>query len=256
MSYDLLVFDAKTAPNKRDEFLDWYDVRTEWEGEESYDNPANTTPELRAWFMEMIQKYPPMNGPFAPDSFPDDESLVSDYSIGSELIYVAFAWSNAEKAFFDMKALAAKHGVGFFNISSDSSDVWGPDGMGNLRLLPLVSWPQRPWHERCSEVLQLDVGSAGRFGARAIASLATLYGAFLSGSYFIVFSVLSIPIGARNLPGRGMDLMAALAFFLLSLFAFVQCWRKPPFTALSISIAIASILGPIVIRLFVHGSAR
>ena len=134
MSYDLLVFDAKVAPLLRDEFLEWYDVETEWEDEEGYDDPQRCTPELRAWFLEMIQKYPAMNGPLAPEDIPEDDSVVSDYSLGRHAIYIAFSWSKAEQAFEDTKAMAAKHGVGFFNVSSDTSDVWMPDSQGGLQL--------------------------------------------------------------------------------------------------------------------------
>jgi hypothetical protein len=134
MSYDLLVFDAKAAPPERDAFIEWYDAKTEWEDDEEYGDLARCTPELRAWFMEMIQKYPAMNGPLAPQELPEDDSMVTDYSLGQEVIYIAFSWSKAEQAFEDTKAIAAKHGVGFFNVSSDTSDVWLPDGQGGLHL--------------------------------------------------------------------------------------------------------------------------
>ena len=134
MSYDLLVFDAKAAPQDRGEFLEWYDAQTEWEDEDGYDDPERSAPELRTWFMEMIEKYPPMNGPFAPSDLPVDDSTVTDYSVGRHVIYIAFSWSKAEQAFEETKALAAKHGLGFFNVSSDTSDVWVPNGQSDLKL--------------------------------------------------------------------------------------------------------------------------
>lgn len=134
MSYDLLVFDTKAAPQERDEFLEWYDTQTEWEDEDGYDDPKRSAPALRAWFMEMIQKYPPMNGPFAPQDLPGDDSAVTDYSLGQLVIYMAFSWSKAEQALEDTMALAAKHGLGFFNVSSDTSDVWVPNSQGGLEL--------------------------------------------------------------------------------------------------------------------------
>lgn len=132
MSYDLLVFDASVAPQDREEFLDWYDEITEWE-DGPYDNPDRLSPNLRAWFMEAIASYPPMNGPFVRQDV-SDEQPTTDYSLAPSLIYITFSWSVAEQAFARTKELAAKHGVGFFNISSDTSDVWVPDGCGGLTL--------------------------------------------------------------------------------------------------------------------------
>ena len=132
MSYDLMVFRKEAAPNTRTEFMKWFDDQTEWREEHSYDDPANTSTELRNWFMEMVRTFPAMNGPFASD---DDENLyVSDYSIGKDVIYVAFAWSLAEQAYRTMLELAAKHGVGFFDVSSDNGDILLPEN-GELATL-------------------------------------------------------------------------------------------------------------------------
>lgn len=132
MSYDLLVFDASAAPQGREEFLDWYDELTEWE-DGPYDDPDTLSPKLRAWFMEIIETYPPMNGPLARHDLKEGQQA-ADYSLAPPLIYIAFSWSVAEQAFARTKELAAKHGVGFFNVSSDTSDVWNPDGNGRLVL--------------------------------------------------------------------------------------------------------------------------
>ena len=132
MSYDLMVFAAEAAPREREEFLDWYDERTEWEEPQGYDDPERSTPALRAWFMEMIETFPAINGPFATDDM--DAPALSDYSIGEELIYVAFGWPMAEKAYATAFALAAKHGLGFLDASGESGAVWLPDGKGGLAL--------------------------------------------------------------------------------------------------------------------------
>jgi hypothetical protein len=134
MSYDLMVFAPEVAPKDREAFMSWNDEQSEWEEEHSYDDPEVSTPALRAWFLEMIQSYPAMNGPFSSDDLPEDEASVTDYSVGQSVIYAAFAWSKAEEAYQAMFSLAAKHGVGFFNASSDNSEVWLPDGKGGLSL--------------------------------------------------------------------------------------------------------------------------
>ncbi len=125
-----MVFRKEAAPKTRIDFMKWYQEQTKWTEAHSYDDPANTSPELRNWFMEMIQTFPAMNGPFASDD--DDNPNVSDYSVGKDVIYVAFAWSIAEQAYNKMLALAEKHGVGFFDVSSDNGDILFPDN-GKLK---------------------------------------------------------------------------------------------------------------------------
>ena len=132
MSYDLMVFRKEAAPKTRTDFMKWYQDQTEWTEEHSYDDPANTSTELRNWFVEMIQTYPAMNGPFASDD--DDNQNVSDYSVGKDVIYVSFAWSLAEQAYNKMLELAEKYGVGFFDVSSDNGDIFFPD---NGKLKPI-----------------------------------------------------------------------------------------------------------------------
>ena len=134
MSYDLLVFAPEHAPTEREAFLAWWDRQAEWSEDHDYENPGVSTPALRAWFMEMIEAFPQMNGPYAPEELPEDDSAVTDYSIGRESIYAAFAWSKVEQAYNRVFALAGKHKVGFFDASSETSAVWLPDGSGGLKL--------------------------------------------------------------------------------------------------------------------------
>jgi hypothetical protein len=124
MSYDLMVFRNEAAPRAKTDFMKWYKDQTEWAEEHSYDDPKNTSTELRNWFMEMIQTFPAMNGPFASDD--DDNPNVSDYCVGKDVIYVGFAWSLAGQAYDKMLELAEKHGVGFFDVSSDNGDILFP----------------------------------------------------------------------------------------------------------------------------------
>jgi hypothetical protein len=131
MSYDLMVFAPEAAPKDHESFLEWYEAQTQWTEPHRYDNPEVATTQLRSWFMDMIQSFPPMNGPFAPED-PVDESITTDYSIGNFVIYSGFAWSKAEQAYETMFRLAKKHGVGFFNASSPEPEVWFPDSNGEL----------------------------------------------------------------------------------------------------------------------------
>ena len=130
MSYDLMVFDSKAAPRNRSAFLEWYRQQTRWSEPHGYDNPDIPSPALRAWLLEMIKTFPPMNGPLASDDV--DDPKVTDYSIGETVIYAAFAWSQAELAYHQMFELATKHQVGFFDVSSTDGDIWFPDPDGKF----------------------------------------------------------------------------------------------------------------------------
>ena len=84
--------------------------------------------------MEMKEKFPPMNGEYAPndDALDDDENLelhMVDYSIGYNVIYAVFSWSVADEAYELMRSLAQKHKVGFFDVSGDDGDIISPDGI-------------------------------------------------------------------------------------------------------------------------------
>lgn len=124
MSYDLMVFDPAAAPRDRDDFLRWYDTQTEWSEGHSYGDPQVTTPALASWFAEMAQAFSPMNGPLASKDY--DNPKVTNYSIGRSVIYAAFAWSQAETAFEAVYRLAAKHGVGFYDVSAEEGEIRVP----------------------------------------------------------------------------------------------------------------------------------
>ncbi len=128
MSYDLMVFRAEAAPRSRPEFMIWYAQQTEWGEEHTYDDPANCSVELRNWFMDMIEIFPALNGPLAVDD-PDNYN-VTDFCIAKDVIYAAFSWSVAEKAYEIMKEKAEQHKVGFFDVSAEDGDILFPNENG------------------------------------------------------------------------------------------------------------------------------
>lgn len=112
----------------------WYEKQTEWGEEHDYQTISVSSPSLQNWFMEMKEKFPPMNGEYAPsdDALDEDEDLelrMVDYSIGHDVIYAAFSWSVADEAYELMRSLAEKHKVGFFDVSADDGDIILPDGI-------------------------------------------------------------------------------------------------------------------------------
>lgn len=119
-----MVFEPTVAPASKAEFLVWYDKQTEWGESHSYDNPAVTTPNLRQWYEAMLAEFPAMNGPDSDENV--DSPRVSDYTIGQLIIYVAFAWSQAEVAYKAARSAAEVAGVGFFDASGRNSEIWLP----------------------------------------------------------------------------------------------------------------------------------
>jgi hypothetical protein len=128
VSYDLMVFEPDEAPRDRNAFLDWYRLQTQWPEDHAYNDPAETTERLAAWYAEMRRDFPNMNGPGAPGVDEDDHPhpRLTDYAIGRSVIYAAFAWSQAESAYAAVRTLAVKHRVGFFNVSARDGEVWFP----------------------------------------------------------------------------------------------------------------------------------
>ena len=127
MSYDLVVFEKSIAPASKVEFLDWYEEQVEWKEDHDYDSIEVSSSKLKNWFLDMIKLFPPMNGDFdMDDALENDQELESrftDYSIGKNLIYAGFAWSQAETAYNTMLMLALKHDVGFFDVSGTGAII-------------------------------------------------------------------------------------------------------------------------------------
>lgn len=133
MSYDLMVFAPDAAPAKRPAFLDWYEAQTEWPEDHGYDDPAIAAPALQAFYAELAADFPP-----APAAGPDanaDADSGTDYTIARSLIYISFLdWDRIDAAHETVTRLAARHALGFFDVSSDLAEVWLPDRKGGLRI--------------------------------------------------------------------------------------------------------------------------
>jgi hypothetical protein len=128
MSFDLMVFAPGAAPSGRAAFLDWYEQQTAWGDDKAYDDPALAAPALQAFYAELSREFPA-----APEE-PEEESG-TDYTIGSDLIYMSFLdWDKIERAHEAVLSLAAKHGLGLFDVSSDLAEAWLPDSKGGLRI--------------------------------------------------------------------------------------------------------------------------
>jgi hypothetical protein len=121
-----MVFEPNAAPAGHAQFVGWYEKQTQWDEGHSYDDLAVSPDKLRAWFIEIIQAFPPLNGPLSQQDLPEDEASATDYSVGKSAIYCSFAWSKAEQAYDTVFELAQKHRVGLFDVSSGNEEVWLP----------------------------------------------------------------------------------------------------------------------------------
>jgi len=143
MSYDLAVFDPRDDLRDPTAFSKWYRARTSWEGEVHFDEAPNSTASLQAWLQEMLELFPPMNGTRRP-SFEDAErwDRAADYAIAPDLIYVSFSSAKAGFVYDTVYRLAAKYGVGFYNVSDSQGEVWFPRPEGGLESLFALSGTQ------------------------------------------------------------------------------------------------------------------
>ncbi|MDK1361149.1 hypothetical protein QNO00_12855 [Arthrobacter sp. zg-Y1219] len=121
MAYDILAFDPGSVTDDAD-FPVWWDKQLEWSEGHSYDDASVTTPALKEFYKELIQTFPPMNGPHSPTNEEiganaDLEDRLTDYSIGTTVVYGAFAWSQDAMARLLFTSLAAKHGVAVALVS-------------------------------------------------------------------------------------------------------------------------------------------
>lgn len=129
MTYDILAFDPDSVTDA--EFPAWWEKQVEWSEGHSYDDASVTTPSLRAFYRELIQTFPPMNGRDCPtdeeiDADPDLEDRLTDYSLGTSVVYGAFAWSQDSTARSLFTSLAAKHGVAVALVSDGGAILRPP----------------------------------------------------------------------------------------------------------------------------------
>lgn len=122
-----MVFEPEAVPSTHEGFLEWYAQQTKWSEDHGYNNPELASDRLRAWLAEIVRIFPPMNGPAPEEETPQAEASSSDYAIGSDFIYVSFAWSKAEAAYMTVARLAEKYKLGLFNASSTGEEVWMPE---------------------------------------------------------------------------------------------------------------------------------
>jgi hypothetical protein len=160
MSFDLCVFEKTYTPKTYEEFMNWYSEKTTWSEQRDYSTLEGTKDHISSWFLEMNKTFPAMNGPYRPSdeiafATEDSERHLTDYSIGSDMIYGAFAWSLAEEASTLAAQLAKKHDVGFFNPQTGEIDCEGMV-LCKIRNEMQIDEHSALWKNIESEILSLD----------------------------------------------------------------------------------------------------
>ena len=118
MSYSVLIFDHRPRFEKCKDFLDWYNNKQFTENYD-FDDYEHATRPLKNWFMKMKDIVPPLNGQFAPS----DENIgngrfhEADYCIGTDFIYMDFAYSEADKVKNIAFEIAKENHLSYYDMS-------------------------------------------------------------------------------------------------------------------------------------------
>lgn len=120
MAYHILAFDPDAT--SIEQFEPWWGTEQEWLEDHSYDDPAVSTPALRAFYRDLIVNFPPMNGPDAPSDLeieknPALEEGMTDYCIGRHLVYLGAAWGISGAIEDECVRLAGIHNIALAFVS-------------------------------------------------------------------------------------------------------------------------------------------
>ena len=129
MSYDLMAFETSKAPQERAAFMKWYEQQVQWSEDHAYNDPSVLSEALQRFYSELSEQFPNLNVEdeiFEAMEEAGTDNRLTDYSLGTSVIYAAFAYSLADEAYTAMRELAIKHKVGFFDVSSNEGDIIFP----------------------------------------------------------------------------------------------------------------------------------
>jgi hypothetical protein len=124
MSYDLFIFEKIKTFRTSIDVKYYLEVFIEDDGEVDYNSLDGCSPKVVEFAKEMFEKFPPLNGPYAP---PDDiafaseesESHLTDYSLYEYGVYCSFAWSVAEEALDYVLSLTEKYNMGIVDFQGE-----------------------------------------------------------------------------------------------------------------------------------------
>lgn len=151
MSFDLLVFDPRLAPNGDKEFEAWYKSLMRWDQSSNHADLKISSPALQEFYQDLRKSFPPINQfgaevgqaaielgyltrlakrflgrkqrPEGARELPEDfnESCLTDYTFCKDAIYIGFSWSVSEQALHATIDAALSSNVGFYYASADNA---------------------------------------------------------------------------------------------------------------------------------------
>lgn len=126
MGFDIVAFDPRIVPCRKNGFITWLHQQIEKKEKECgcYDDIAVSSPILRCWYEEMIKDFPAMRGR---DSVSEEqlfelclpEDNLTDYTIHQGFICVSFNSLVAEFAWRKSCCWAEEYGVALYAIRDD-----------------------------------------------------------------------------------------------------------------------------------------
>lgn len=122
MGFEITVFDTEKAPKTRTEFLKWYE--TLWEAD-NYSNIDLCTQNLKDWLYEIIETFPPAEGPYN-----ENEPEGTFYFVGDGFVCGNFPCATLDKfikAYNLSVKLAEKYGLGLFEAGKEDGLIIMPD---------------------------------------------------------------------------------------------------------------------------------
>lgn len=130
MSFNLFVFERRESIRTSLDVCAYMEEFTKYEEDRDYTSLEGCSDTIIKWATKMFERFPPMNGDHAPSdevafATEESEAHLTDYSLGNNGVYCAFAWSVAEEALEYVCSFAEEFNVGIFDVQS-SKGIYAP----------------------------------------------------------------------------------------------------------------------------------
>lgn len=125
MSFDLFIFERRKSIKTSLDVFSYQEKFTEYTEDKDYISLNGCSDVISSWAKKMFEKFPPMNGEYAPPdeaayALEESENRLTDYSFARNGAYCAFSYSVAEEALKYAKIIADKYQVGVYELQSNS----------------------------------------------------------------------------------------------------------------------------------------
>ena len=126
MSFDLFIFERRKNIKTSLDVFAYQEEFMEYNEDKDYDSLNGCSDIVSSLAKKMFEKFPPMNGEYAPPdeaafASEDSENHLADYSLGKHGIYCAFSYHVAEEALEYVKSIAQEYEVGVYDMQSNDA---------------------------------------------------------------------------------------------------------------------------------------